>query len=592
MRGTILNTQATNEDVISPIHRPRIEQQCEQIFQRASSINKDLIHRMQNVPIAKKKVFGFEIKKIWILATLLLLFSCSLVGTILFWLTNTLDNYILDNLKLVNGSEAFQSWLYPKSDTYVKVYIFNYTNVKEFETGIDTRLKVKELGPYVYEEKLQRKHVEFENDGTITFQNSFSHKFVPHLSHGKQDDIVVVPDLVVLKLQRKHVEFENDGTITFQNSFSHKFVPHLSHGKQDDIVVVPDLVVLTTAYHTRDLDYWAKAATSMTLGGMNKKPFMKIAAHRFIWGYDDDVYDLAKGFMALQTSNVLDQVGLMSNRNGTVPYVSTMHTGERNMKNYGILSKVNGFDTAGMWRGDCDSVEASDGSLFPPNLIRSKRNISVYLPEMCRKLSYHFQKDIFIINNTVPAYRYQLDDTIFDSADREPANKCYCDPEFETCPPQGFQNSTACAFGAPIFTSRPHFYRVDPAQIKVDVVNPRRRAINSYADLHPTMGFPLSGMTRLQLNIFAKSYPGFYSMSMFDKEGMYLPLAWVESGLEDHDISRAFRDVIYTTTFTVKQVELALKYITLLTAIITLAAIVIILKEKIRTYQNQTEYSA
>lgn len=65
MRGTILNTQATNEDVISPIHRPRIEQQCEQIFQRASSINKDLIHRMQNVPIAKKKVFGFEIKKIW-----------------------------------------------------------------------------------------------------------------------------------------------------------------------------------------------------------------------------------------------------------------------------------------------------------------------------------------------------------------------------------------------------------------------------------------------------------------------------------------------------------------------------------------------
>ncbi|KAK9746241.1 CD36 family [Popillia japonica] len=546
MRGTILNTQATNEDVISPIHRPRIEQQCEQIFQRASSINKDLIHRMQNVPIAKKKVFGFEIKKIWILATLLLLFSCSLVGTILFWLTNTLDNYILDNLKLVNGSEAFQSWLYPKSDTYVKVYIFNYTNVKEFETGIDTRLKVKELGPYVYEEKLQR----------------------------------------------KHVEFENDGTITFQNSFSHKFVPHLSHGKQDDIVVVPDLVVLTTAYHTRDLDYWAKAATSMTLGGMNKKPFMKIAAHRFIWGYDDDVYDLAKGFMALQTSNVLDQVGLMSNRNGTVPYVSTMHTGERNMKNYGILSKVNGFDTAGMWRGDCDSVEASDGSLFPPNLIRSKRNISVYLPEMCRKLSYHFQKDIFIINNTVPAYRYQLDDTIFDSADREPANKCYCDPEFETCPPQGFQNSTACAFGAPIFTSRPHFYRVDPAQIKVDVVNPRRRAINSYADLHPTMGFPLSGMTRLQLNIFAKSYPGFYSMSMFDKEGMYLPLAWVESGLEDHDISRAFRDVIYTTTFTVKQVELALKYITLLTAIITLAAIVIILKEKIRTYQNQTEYSA
>ncbi|KAI4455045.1 scavenger receptor class b type-1 sr-b1 [Holotrichia oblita] len=544
MRGTILNTQSPNENGVSPPvhHRPRIEQQCEQIFQRASSINKDLIHRMQNAPIVKKKVFGFEIKKIWILATLLLLFSCSLVGTILLWLTNTLDNYIMHNLRLVNGTEAFQGWMYPKSNTYLRVYIFNYTNVEEFEIGIDTRLKVEELGPYVYEEKVER----------------------------------------------KHVEFGNDGTVTFQNSFSHKFVPNLSHGKHNDVVVVPNLIVLTTAYRTRDLDYWAKVAASMTLGGMKKRPFMKIAAHRYIWGYDDSIYDLAKGFMSLQSSFVADQVGLLSNRNGTVPYVSTLHTGERNMKNYGILSKVNGFDTVGLWKGDCDSVAASDGNLFPPNLIRNKKNISVYLPELCRKLSYHFQEEVLILNNTVPAYRYELDDSVFDSADREPANKCYCDPEFETCTPQGFHNSTTCAFGAPIFTSRPHLYRVDPSQIKVDGLNPRRRFINSYADLHPSMGFPFAGLTRLQINIFAKSYSGFYSMNMFDKDGMYLPLGWVESGLQDQEINRAFIDVIYTTTFTIKQVELALKYITLLTAIITLAAIVIVLKEKIRSYQTSS----
>ncbi|GJQ75366.1 hypothetical protein Trydic_g23543 [Trypoxylus dichotomus] len=542
MPRTFSNNPSSHDGGVLP-HIPRIEAQCGQIFQRASSINKDLIHRMQNVPLVQKHVFGFEIKKIWILATLILLFSVSLVGTILFWFTNTLDSYIMQNLMLANGSTAFEGWINPKARTLVKIHIFNYTNVEEFDNGTDKRLRVKELGPYVYEEVVER----------------------------------------------QNVYFENDGTLTYQNSYKHKFLPHLSKGKQSDVVVVPNIMVLTAAYNTKDMDYWAKVFASMTLGGfMSKKPFMKLPAYRYIWGYDDSVYALAKGFMSLQSSNMHEQIGLMSGRNGTSPYVMTVHTGQRNMKNLGILSKINGFDTIGQWPAECDSVAASDGSLFPPSLVRNKQDLDVYFPDLCRKFRYTFQKEVQIINNTIPAYRYAMPESVFDSPDKEPSNECYCDHSSGACAPQGFYNATSCAFGAPIFMSKPHFSRVDPENIKVDGINLKHKDVDSYVDLHPTMGFPIAGMTRLQMNILAKSYPGFYSMNMFDKDGMMLPLAWLDSGLEDQHINREYLEVIYLTTFTVKQAELAIKYITLLTAIVTLTAIIIILKEKLRSYQQSS----
>jgi hypothetical protein len=42
-------------------------------------------------------------------------------------------------------------WVKPSPKPYFKVYIFNYTNVPEFESKEADKLNVKELGPYVYE---------------------------------------------------------------------------------------------------------------------------------------------------------------------------------------------------------------------------------------------------------------------------------------------------------------------------------------------------------------------------------------------------------------------------------------------------------
>lgn len=119
--------------------------------------------------------------------------------------------------------------------------------------------------------------------------------------------------------------------------------------------------------------------------------------------------------------------------------------------------------------------------------------------------------------------------TAFDSAETEPSNKCFCDPSSGICPPQGFYNATACSYGAPIFISHPHFAKVNPKDIKVDGINRKPQNFESYMDLHPTMGFPIAGMTRIQINILAQGSTGFFSMSMFDRGGIMLPVAWIES---------------------------------------------------------------
>lgn len=47
-------------------------------------------------------------------------------------------------------SLAFELWKKPPIQIYIKVYIFNITNMEEFLKG-GVKLKVEEIGPYVYQ---------------------------------------------------------------------------------------------------------------------------------------------------------------------------------------------------------------------------------------------------------------------------------------------------------------------------------------------------------------------------------------------------------------------------------------------------------
>lgn len=52
---------------------------------------------------------------------------------------------------LANNSASFELWRKPPVKPLVKIHIFNYTNLEEYEKGVDKKLHVQDIGPYVYE---------------------------------------------------------------------------------------------------------------------------------------------------------------------------------------------------------------------------------------------------------------------------------------------------------------------------------------------------------------------------------------------------------------------------------------------------------
>lgn len=59
-------------------------------------------------------------------------------------------------------------WLSPPVDPLVKVHVFNYTNIEEFLNGTDDKIKVVDIGPYTYREKVEKSMMEFHG-ASISF---------------------------------------------------------------------------------------------------------------------------------------------------------------------------------------------------------------------------------------------------------------------------------------------------------------------------------------------------------------------------------------------------------------------------------------
>lgn len=57
----------------------------------------------------------------------------------------------LQNLVLKNNSDAYDRFTKPMTNPFVKIHIFNYTNVERYRKRLDDKLHVQDVGPYVYE---------------------------------------------------------------------------------------------------------------------------------------------------------------------------------------------------------------------------------------------------------------------------------------------------------------------------------------------------------------------------------------------------------------------------------------------------------
>ncbi|KAJ8982563.1 hypothetical protein NQ317_005034 [Molorchus minor] len=462
---------------VPDLRQSNLERNCSQFFVKGPALTKDFLEKM-NADIVPKKTYLFgrvlNTKKILLHSGLSLLCLLSFVGVIVMWCTDIFDDFVLSNTIISNTSKHFDMWKKPSPKPTVKIYIFNYTNLEDYENRLANKLHVQEVGPYAYEESLERVNINFHDD-MVSFQLKRSYRFLPNLSKGRQNDRVNVP---------QHTSYSRTGAAI-------------------------------TKYH----NYFARLAFSGVLTSLGEKAFVNLAADSLIRGYNTNFYDITKSLAKLGNEKQPEKVALLANKIGLQPTVYTMNTGRKDISRVGTIEKVNGKEHFDYWStAECNSVSGADGGAFPAKSVQLKETLSYLLPEMCRTVPFKFDGDVTILDGKVPAHRYAIPEDIFDSADEIPDHH----------------------LGAPMFVSYPHFYRADRALFHgVSGLSDAKRDISTYMNLHPIVGFTMSGKARLQINIQVQKAFGMYQLDRYE-DGLMLPIAWAEMEVNEKTLPQDF----------------------------------------------------
>lgn len=190
------------------------------------------------------------------------MFLMSFASFYAFWYTDTFSNYMFSQMELRNGTRTFNLWQHPPIKIEYRIHIFNYTNVKEFETGRASKLRVQELGPYVYQEMKDRVNVVLHENGTVTFQEKRSFVWMG----GRPDN---------------------------------------------DTVVVPNVPLMFATAAVRDLSFAVRFVTNTVLSTLQERSFIKETAGGFIWGSDNRLFHIAKPLMMLERDISFDKFGIL-----------------------------------------------------------------------------------------------------------------------------------------------------------------------------------------------------------------------------------------------------------------------------------------
>ncbi|CAH1118568.1 unnamed protein product [Phaedon cochleariae] len=508
---------------------------CNQIFEKGPAFTKEILGKVHAEMMPKRtQLFGYEMKtgKLFLVTGLCMIFLFSCFGTTVMLFTNLFDNYVLSQLIISNGSDAFRIWENPTPKALYSFHIFNYTNIGDYELGNDKKPHVQEIGPYVYSENLERIDVRFNDEA---------------------------------------------GTVSYREKKTYTYRPDLSQGSQEDRAFVPNIPLISGSSMVQKENYFARLGFSGLLSALEEKAFLHIDIDSFISGYEDRLYSLSANYFKWQNVDIPKRVGLLGPKVGESNKFITMNTGIKDINRLALVEEMGGEESLGLYAADsCNSIEGTDGSMYPPKLIREKQPLHIMFPEFCRRIPIVFMGETKIMEGKVPAYTYTIPEDVFDTPDTKPENECFCVLDGGKCPLKGLSSTSGCNYGSPIYLSYPHFHNADPRLLKdVTGLDPESVDFRSYLNLQPSMGFMMTGRNVMQLNIKVNKAFGVSQVDIFEDE-IVLPIAWVEVFLDEPNLPKEFVDLINFVSITLPCVQLVATYGSLLTSIFSFIGILLV----------------
>ncbi|XP_076687354.1 scavenger receptor class B member 1 [Andrena cerasifolii] len=435
--------------------------------------------------------------------------TCS-VTTYVLYVINPAKIILEYKLQMAPGSIVFELWKKPPINIYLKLYIFNITNKDEFLNG-EEKLKVDEIGPYVYQEMLENTNVTWHDNQTISYIPQRSVSFVPEMSIGD-------PEI--------------------------------------DIVHAPNIPMLGISSSLRNAGMFVNYPLSSLISMLDSKAILNITVHDYLWGYEDPLVRLASGIVP----NFINfrKFGLLDRMYDEGQNVVFMHVGKnKNMTDEdGRYLSVDTYNyRAGMsqWgyheaEGNntypentiCNRVRGTtEGELFPTNL-DEHATFRVYRKAFCRAIPIEFKKKVWM-ENGFEGYLYSMPDNFLDPPDQNPDNACYC-KQLDQCPKKGLSDMTPCYYTIPAAMSLPHFLNADPSLLEeVEGLHPDPEKHGTRVILQPTVGIPMKVNSRIQVNLVMQHTT--YNARTKPFNDMTVPLFW-----SDLDIPSMPSDIEFILT--------------------------------------------
>lgn len=107
-------------------------------------------------------------------------------------------------MRLWNDTLSYYYWQRPGVIRLTKLYIYNVTNPEGFLKG--DKPKLREIGPFVYKEDMEKVNIKFHENFTVSYQHKKILRFVPELSIDKNTRIVT-PNIPLLVSTLSYIFF-------------------------------------------------------------------------------------------------------------------------------------------------------------------------------------------------------------------------------------------------------------------------------------------------------------------------------------------------------------------------------------------------
>ncbi|KAK0178811.1 hypothetical protein PV327_007660 [Microctonus hyperodae] len=389
-----------------------------------------------------------------------------------FW-TRIFEKILANQLILSPSSQSYSLWKETPIPMYLKIYLFNWTNPKEFVTN-NTKPHFEELGPYVFREVDYKVNPVWNDNGTITFNQKRVWHFDKYQSNGSLSDTITNLNPVAVSIGYK---------------VRHK-----------------DLLSMAVHYLLKNLN------ETLTV--------TKTAGEILFDGYEDNILKIAHS-INITVGIPGDKFGWFYGRNGSETYdgIFNMLTGSKNLKNIGILQEWNHKKKPGMYPGTCNTINGTLGDLLPSPA--GSDTIPIFAPDMCTLIHLKYSNNIDY--EGLSGKRFISTAEMFDNGTKVKSRECYC--AGVECQPSGTLNVSICKYGAPAFMSLPHFYLADESYRNSIVgMKPDKTKHEFSLAVQNDFGLPLHVRGRLQLNLLLQPIKNIGIFTNISK--VYIPILW------------------------------------------------------------------